>query len=185
MRARWPRLGWTITWAGLILGSGALTYRELLWRPTRDSTVRLFRAAPSRPEPGLSWPGIPDMRHPPADSSKPGQTQPDRDLFRFKPRAVSTWTGRPTSSPVLAVPQPPGASPVANVPTLGLKYMGFVEARGIKAAGLVDPDGHIVMCLEEHDCDGRYHVWRIGVESVDISYLDGRGRRLLRSGGSS
>jgi hypothetical protein len=63
--------------------------------------------------------------------------------------------------------------------------MGFVEARGIKAAGLVDPDGHIVVCLEEHDCDGRYHVWRIGVESVDISYLDGRGRRLLRSGGSS
>jgi hypothetical protein len=68
---------------------------------------------------------------------------------------------------------------------MGLRYLGFVEARGTKAAGFVDSSGHIIMCVEKRDCDGRYHVWRIGVESVDISYLDGTGRRFVRSGGLS
>ena len=169
MRARWPRLAWTLVWASLIIGSAALTYRQLVWRPSRDPTVQLFRGALARPEAGLSWPRIPDVRHQPGEFSTPGPTQPDRDLFRFRPREVARWTPGPASSPVLAGPQPPATSPIATVPTLGLKYMGFVEARGIKAAGLVDPEGHIVLCLEAHDCDGRYHVWRIGVESVDIS----------------
>jgi len=65
---------------------------------------------------------------------------------------------------------------------MGLKYLGFVEARGTKAAGFVDPNGHVIVCVEKRDCDGRYYVWRIGVESVDISYLNGTGRRLVRSG---
>jgi len=30
---------------------------------------------------------------------------------------------------------------------------------------------------------GQYKIWRIGVESIDISYLDGRGRQTIRLNG--
>ena len=65
-------------------------------------------------------------------------------------------------------------------------WLTFLVDRGSgkpKVAAFVDQTGHPIVCLEGADCDGRYHIWRVGAESVDISYLDGTGRRTIRLGG--
>ena len=37
--------------------------------------------------------------------------------------------------------------------------------------------------LEGQEIQGRYRILKIGVESIDIAYLDGTGRQTLRLGG--
>ena len=49
---------------------------------------------------------------------------------------------------------------------------------------LIDPLGHSLYAKEGETVDGRYKVWRIGVESLEISYVDGRGRKTIRMSGS-
>ena len=87
----------------------------------------------------------------------------------------------PTVAP--APTPPPSFGP--TVPPITLRYIGFIDRGGgkPKIAALVDNAGRPINCLEGGDCDGRYHIWRVGAESVDISYLDGTGRRTIRQGG--
>jgi hypothetical protein len=44
--------------------------------------------------------------------------------------------------------------------------------------------GHQIYAKEGETIEGRYKIWRIGTESIDISYLDGRGRKTIRLSGS-
>jgi hypothetical protein len=148
--------------------------------------------------PASNGAGARDPRSARASGGQPGSEAPDvhlqeleaerpkpdaqRNLFRFKPKAPPPAPPPPPNvqqQPVPTGPVTPGIAPIT------LKYIGFVgeEKGGKKIAALVDQNGHQIRCLEGQDCDGRYHIWRIGVESVDISYLDGTGRRSIRASG--
>lgn len=66
-------------------------------------------------------------------------------------------------------------------PPIPLRFIGIVEAseRGTKVAVL--SDGRDVFYGREGDViDGRYRIVRIGVESIELEYLDGRGRQTIR-----
>jgi hypothetical protein len=66
-------------------------------------------------------------------------------------------------------------------PPIPLRFIGIVEAsaRGTKVAVL--SDGRDVFYGREGDAiDGRYRIVRIGVESIELEYLDGRGRQTIR-----
>jgi hypothetical protein len=105
-----------------------------------------------------------------------------RNLFRFRQRAAPP---APAPAETLAQPAPPPPNFGPTTPPITLRFIGIID-RGAgkpKIAALVDAGGHPINCLEGGDCDGRYHIWRIGAESVDISYLDGTGRRTIRLGG--
>jgi len=130
-----------------------------------------------------STPDAPVVHLPALGEERARPVAGERNLFRFKPKAP------PPAPP--APPQPPPAPPVPpvsmgpSVPPITLKYIGSID-RGSgkpKIVSFVDANGHPINCLEGADCDGRYHIWRVGAESVDISYLDGTGRRTLRQGG--
>jgi hypothetical protein len=66
-----------------------------------------------------------------------------------------------------------------------LKYIGDVadpKKPGGKIAVL--SDGRNVFHGREGEViEGRYRILRIGVESVDLAYLDGRGRQTIRQTG--
>jgi len=71
---------------------------------------------------------------------------------------------------------PPGPPPPPPIP---LKFIGIVEKQGFKVAAMSDcrstyygSEGEIV--------DGRYRLVRIGIESLVIEYVDGRGRTTVR-----
>ena len=54
-----------------------------------------------------------------------------------------------------------------------------------KVAILSDSAGHVFTGYEGGPAiEGRYRILKVGAESVEMSYLDGRGRTTLRLSGS-
>ena len=78
---------------------------------------------------------------------------------------------------------PPGPPPPAPIP---LKFIGIVEApsRAKRIAALVDTTGHSYQGAEGEIVAGQYRILKIGVESIELAYLDGRGRQTIRLAGS-
>ncbi len=120
-----------------------------------------------------------------APRAKPAETT--RDPFRFQARATAAGGSSPGSAPVFApVPAVP-AGPTAPAgppppPPIALKFIGVVEtADGLKLAVLSQGEGRAPMHGREGDIiDGRYRILKIGTESIEMAYLDGRGRQTIR-----
>jgi hypothetical protein len=121
-----------------------------------------------------------------------------RDLFRFDEsgRAASGAGGRNTAppAPVQAAPAapvvpagpvvPPGPPPP---PPILLKFIGTARqgTTGRQLAVLRDDRG-IYYGAEGDVIEGRYRLLRVSGESVDVAYIDGRGRKTLPlAGGQS
>ena len=107
-----------------------------------------------------------------------------RNPFRFEARPVP-------ESEVRRLPGVPDdqveAAPVASVPSgppppppITLKFIGLVQkADGTKFAVLSDGKGPPISGREGAEIEGRYKILKIGTESLEIAYLDGRGRRTI------
>jgi hypothetical protein len=114
-----------------------------------------------------------------AERPKPGSGQ--RNLFRFKPKPPPP----PKVTPVDPVPAGPiGPPPPPPLPPITLKFIGVIERPGQKIAVLSDSSGQPYYGVEGSTIGGRYRVLKIGVESIEMSYLDGRGRQMIRLTGS-
>jgi hypothetical protein len=112
----------------------------------------------------------------------------DRNLFAFKPKAPPAPPrpeAVPTPTPVVTAPSGPPAP--APPPPITLKFIGMME-QGTgkpKIALLSDSTGHVFSGTEGGPpIEGRYRILRIGAESIEMSYLDGRGRQTIRLTGS-
>jgi hypothetical protein len=73
----------------------------------------------------------------------------------------------------------------AGPPPIPLRFIGTVDelARHLKLAVL--SDGRNVFYGREGDIiEGRYRILRIGVESIEMNYVDGRGQQTIRLTGS-
>jgi len=112
----------------------------------------------------------------------------DRNLFRFRPKAPPPpppQQPRPTVAPNPATTVPTAPSGPAPPPPITLKFLGIVDSptRGMKIAAL--SDGRNTFHGVEGDIiEGRYRILKIGVESIEIAYVDGRGRQTIRLTGS-
>ena len=88
------------------------------------------------------------------------------------------------------VPPPPtapsGPPPPAPPPPIALKFIGLIgpTPQVPKIAVLSDGKGLPVYGKEGDIILGQFRLIRIGVESVELSYLDGRGRQTIRLSGS-
>ena len=118
-----------------------------------------------------------------AARQEPGDAQ--RNPFRFQPKVAPPPT-RVTPSPV-AIDAPP--TPVVSAPTgppppapIGLKFLGVLQrANGVKWAVLSDGKSPTPMFGKDGDIiDGKYLILKIGTESIEMSYTDGRGRQVIR-----
>jgi hypothetical protein len=107
-----------------------------------------------------------------------------RDLFRFKERPAP-----PAPAPPPPIPQPV-APPVAEgpppPPPITLKFIGFVDGDtpAKRIAFLSDGRGAPLSGHEGDTVLGQYKILRIGAESIEMAYLDGRGRQTIRLSGS-
>ncbi len=82
----------------------------------------------------------------------------------------------PRARPLPVVP--PGPPPPPPIP---LKFIGVVErANGVKWAVLSDGKSAPQHGKEGDVIDGRYRIVKIGTESVELTYVDGRGRQTVR-----
>jgi hypothetical protein len=125
----------------------------------------------------------PDVHLEVLNAPRPKPDDVNRNLFTFKPKPAPTPL--PAAVPRAAMPPPPSA-PVGPppLPDIPLKFAMILTQGPEKVAVLLDPLGHQIYAKEGETIEGRYKVWRIGVESIDISYLDGRGRKTIRMSGS-
>ena len=113
--------------------------------------------------------------------------QPDaagRDLFRFKVKPLPPPPPAPARPVGPVLPPPPSGPP--PLPPIALKFIGVVDTPppGQRVAVLSDGRGSPVYGHEGDTVLGQYRILRIGAESVEMSYLDGRGRQTIRLSGS-
>lgn len=117
---------------------------------------------------------------------------PERDLFRFRPKppppappprpGTSPMPPKPGVDDAAPPPMPTGPPPP---PPIALKFIGILDAPGQspKVAILSDTRGNVFHGKEGDIIEGRYKVLKIGVESLEMSYTDGRGRQTIRLSG--
>jgi hypothetical protein len=116
--------------------------------------------------------------------SEKGETT--RNPFRFYVKPPPPPPPRPV------VPQPPGPGqrgyeppPPPPPPPITIKFFGVLEVGTTKVAVFTDGKGQPVYASEGQTVLGQYKLLKIGVESVTMSYLDGKGIQQipLRGGG--
>ncbi len=171
--------------AGAAVAIAAVTYQ--MWpRPSAaEAPASNGRgAAQATSSPGGRAPAqmvqAPDVHLAELDAERPKPGQASRNLFRFKPKPTPPPAPPPSS---VAPPVPTGPPPPPPPPPITLKFIGFVEENGKKIAALSDSAGHVDYGKEGEIIQGRYRILRIGVESIEMAYLDGSGRRTIRLGG--
>jgi hypothetical protein len=127
---------------------------------------------------------------PPADvklellKSAPNALGPSRrNPFQFKPKALPPAPPRAaTVAPIVIAPPPVPQGPPPP-PPIALKYIGVLDTAQGRVAVFRDSGGDIVNGKEGDIIDGRYRLLKIGVESADLAYVDGRGRQTIRLSG--
>ena len=116
------------------------------------------------------------------DEQRPKPDAAGRNLFRFKPKPLPPPPPPPVRPPSELAPVPAGPPPP---PPITLKFIGLVDAgQSKKVAILSDGRGSPVFGREGETVLGQYRILRIGTESIEMAYLDGRGRQTIRLTGS-
>ena len=128
----------------------------------------------------------PDVRLDALKAERPTPASGERDLFRFKPRAAPAPPPRPTSpgstgADAQRPPIPVGPPPPPPIP---LKFIGIVEKADHTKIAVLSDGKQVHEGTEGGTILGQYKILRIGVESIEMSYLDGRGRQTIRLSGS-
>jgi len=128
----------------------------------------------------------PDVHLEALDAERVRPKSGERNLFRFKPKPPPPPPEPPRpvqptmpTMPVNPVPQPPPGPP--PVPPITLRFIGVVDSptRGRKIAALSD-GRNTFQGVEGDIIEGRYRILKIGVESIELAYVDGRGRQTIR-----
>ncbi len=112
----------------------------------------------------------------------------NRDPFRFRPKVVAApppqqqaprvVTTPPPRLPEFGLPSAPAGPPPP--PPIAVKFFGIVVLRGERVATFTDTRGNTFYGKEGDIIEGRYRVLRIDADSVELAYVDGRGRQTIR-----
>lgn len=103
-----------------------------------------------------------------------------RDPFRFRPKPPPP---APRVQPPPVVVAPPVDTGPPPPPPIPLKYFGVITLSGQRVAAFADGRGNTFNGKEGDILEGRYRLLRIGVDWVEVAYLDGRGRQTIRMTG--
>src|SRR5438067_1589180 len=166
----------------LMIALVAVVYRALIATPAAPSgtpaaTGGSRAATQARAAQGRA-PAAPEVKLEALNGERPKPIDSDRNLFRFKQKAPPPpppMTSRPSTAPSMTAPQMPLApSGPPPPPAITLKFIGVVEqgAGKPKIAVLSDGQGPPLYGYEGGTVGGRYRILRIGVESIELSYLD-------------
>jgi hypothetical protein len=105
----------------------------------------------------------------------------ERDPFRFRPKPPPPAPRVQAPPPAFQPAVPQGPPPPPPIP---LKFFGVMTVNGQRIAAFVDERGNTFTGKEGDVLEGRYRLLRInGQDSVDLAFLDGRGRQSIRMTG--
>ena len=181
----------------LVIALGAAVLALIVWwqwpsASASGSTSNPVADTPVRGTAGAD-PAALDVKIAKLKTPRPAPDDMARNPFRFQPKPPPAPVGPPPSfgsmpgrgrqgaPPESAVPQGPPPIPLKFIGRLDSPSTGIValfsDGRGLRPRG---HEGDIIL--------GQYRIVHIGVESVVLEYIDGRGRQtipLTGQGGSS
>ncbi len=179
--------GRPIVLAGLLVVLAAVLYYQ--WQgasaspapaPAPARSAAAARATTGREAPPAP---VPEVKLQALAEPRPDPTSAERNPFSFQPKAPppaaqQAMVSRPASPVVTGPPVPPPPPPIP------LKFIGIVEGAPRPGKLAVLSDGRDVYYGKEGDLiEGRYRIVRIGVESIEMTYVDGAGRQVIRLSG--
>jgi hypothetical protein len=131
---------------------------------------------------------IPEVDLEALKKERPEPDESTRNPFRFKPKppppmpSAAVIKQQQAAAAAQAASEPVEPPPPPRIP---LKYIGDMsdpKHPGKRIAILSDARG-TYHGREGEVVEGRYRIMRIGVESIELAYLDGRGRQTIRQTG--
>jgi hypothetical protein len=139
-------------------------------------------ATAARQQQAPAGPAAPDVHLGVLNGERPRPAARERDVFRFKPKPPPPPPAPKTEPAIPVNPAPTGPPPPPPTPPIALKFIGLVESpsRAQRIAVLSDGRNPPFYGKEGAIIEGRYRILKIGVESIEIAYADGRGRQTLR-----
>jgi hypothetical protein len=161
----------------------AVIYVE--WPQTADrATATSNRPGAAHPSAAASGSTAPDvhLKSLEAEHTKPGDVE--RNLFKFRPKPSP-----PPARPTVAMPPQPvvpsGPPPPPPLPPIALKFIGLLETGNAQKIAILSDGRGVPLYGKEGDTVlGQYKILHIGIESFELTYLDGRGRQTIRLSGS-
>lgn len=146
---------------------------------------------PARRPAGKPAPPVTDVKLDALKSRTTSLPATARNPFRFNEAPVRVAAERPNdrrgvTAPALPVAAGPvGPPPPPPLPPIPLRFIGLIEApqSAGRVALLSDGKGGLMNGREGDIIEGRYRVLRVGADSLDLSYADGRGRQTIRLSG--
>ena len=127
--------------------------------------------------------GALDVRLEALKAQRPGPDDQGRNPFRFQPKPPPPPPPQATLPKTLTPPGPPiDVAPAGPPPPppITLKFIGIIEAPGVGKLAALSDCRYTFRGREGEVIEGRYRLVKIGVESVTMEYLDGRGRTTIR-----
>jgi hypothetical protein len=118
-----------------------------------------------------------------AEDSELGPTIRNPFQFKAKPAPPAPRADASAAKAPIVVAPPPVPQGPPPPPPIALKYIGVLETAQGRIAIFRDTGGDIVNGKEGDIIDGRYRLLKIGAESADLAYVDGRGRQTIRLSG--
>jgi hypothetical protein len=182
--SRRPRTSLLVLLGIVLVGAGIYTFRDSADPAALASNPRRPQAQAGGGERQLD----PKQLEVKLEALKEEQPSPDdteRNPFRFRPKPPPPPPPGPPpgARPPVTVPQTEMVPQEKPIPPIPLKFIGVTEAPGIGKIAALSDCRHTVQGKEGDEVDGRYRIVKIGVESLIIEYLDGKGRTTLRMSG--
>ena len=171
----------------LVLG-GAVGYWIWPWAGPTAGTPGATAAAGARGAQAGSGEGVADISLDLLKRERGELSPPDRNPFRFERRASAApppraQTARRRPEPVEVAPT--GPLPPPPPPPIPLRFIGYLQPSDApgRVAVLSDGRGNVFNGKEGDVIEGRYRLLRVGNDSAELIYLDGRGRQTIRLSG--
>jgi hypothetical protein len=170
----------------LVIG-GAIGYWTWPWGAPVPGTLGTGVGASGRGAQAGAGDAVTDIRLELLQQERGALAAADRNPFRFERRASAAAPPRPQTGrrPAPLEAAPTGPIPPPPPPPIPLRYIGFMQpsdAAG-RVAVLNDGRGNVFNSREGDIIEGRYRLLRVGNDSVDLIYVDGRGRQTIRLSG--
>jgi hypothetical protein len=172
--------------AALVLVAGVLWMRPGSDRPAAGVAPSSNRAGAGEALPGASL-AVAEVRLDQLADKPTPVPAPARDPFRFRPLPP------PAPPPPPPAPRPqfdeapvPFAQQAPMVPPIPLRLIGVVTREsGVHGVftGAAGGEGMVFQGKAGDVIEGRYRVLRVGPDSAELAYLDGRGRQTIRMSG--
>jgi hypothetical protein len=172
----------------VLLVGGAAGYWIWPWAgPTASLTSRTGASGGRGGAPTGGHDDVTDIRLELLQRERGALGAPDRNPFRFERRAAAAPPPRLQAArrPAPIEEAPAGPVPPPPPPPIPLRFIGYLQPSDTpgRVAVLSDGRGNVFNGKEGDVIEGRYRLLRVGDNSADLIYLDGRGRQTIRLSG--